>query len=96
MAPLAPEVPASGSDAEVPKAQELPASQAMVTTSPPPPSTALLSLGPSAFPDVLERALSAMTLMREYLQGADRRLVVGRLELVSLAGLILMCLSGRR
>ena len=96
MAPLAPDVPTPGSVAEIAKAQEPPSSQAMVTTSPPPPSAALLPPGPSASPDVLERALSAMTLMREYLQGADRRLVVGRLELVSLAGLILMCLSGRR
>ena len=70
VAPLAPEVPTSGSVAEVPKAQELPASQAMVTKSPPPPSAALLSRGPLASLDVLERALSAMTLLREDLQGA--------------------------
>ena len=83
MAPLAPEVPTSGSVAEVPNAQELPASQAMVTTSPLPPSVALLSPGPSASPDVLERALSAMTLQREGLRKADPRLVAERLELVS-------------
>nr|XP_020170404.1 translation initiation factor IF-2-like [Aegilops tauschii subsp. strangulata] len=83
VAPLAPEVPTSGSVAEVPKAQELPASQAMVMTSPPPPSAALLSPGHSASPDVLERALSAMTPLREDLQGADPRLVAGHLELAS-------------
>ena len=83
MAPLAPKAPGSGSAAEVPKAQELPASQAMLTTPPPPPSAALLSPGPSGSPDVLEHALSAMTLLREDLQGADPRLVAGRLVLVS-------------
>nr|XP_040256276.1 tol-Pal system protein TolA-like [Aegilops tauschii subsp. strangulata] len=33
-------------------------------------------------PDVLERTLSEMTQLREDLQGADRRLMAGRLELV--------------
>ena len=49
----------------------------------PPPSAALLTLDPSASPDILERALSALTLLREDLQGTDRRLVAGRLELIS-------------
>nr|XP_020200442.1 microtubule cross-linking factor 1-like [Aegilops tauschii subsp. strangulata] len=83
VAPLAPDVPTPGSVAEIAKAQEPLSSQAMVRTSPPPPSVALLPPGPSASPDVLERALSAMTLLREDIQGADRRLVAGRLELVS-------------
>ena len=83
VAPLAPDVPTPGSVVEIAKAQEPPSSQAMVTTSPPPTSAALLSPGPSASPDVLERALSAMTLLREDLQGADPRLVAGRLELAS-------------
>ena len=61
VAPLAPEVPTSGSVAWVPKAQELPASQAMVTTLPPPPSAALLTPDPSASPNVLEHALSTLT-----------------------------------
>ena len=83
MAPLAPEVPASGSGAGVPEAQEPPASQAMVAMLPTPPPAALLTPDPSASSNVLERALSAMTLLRGDLQGADPRLVAGRLELVS-------------
>ena len=54
-----------------------------MTTSPPPSSSALLTPGSSASPDVLEWALSVMALLREDLQGTDRRLVAGRLELVS-------------
>ena len=54
-----------------------------MTMLPPPPPTTLLASDPSASPDVLERALSVMTLLREDLQGTDRRLVAGRLELVS-------------
>ena len=65
-APLTREVPESGSGAEVQEAQELPASQAMVTTTPLPPSSAmLLTPGSSASPDVLERALSEMARLRE-------------------------------
>ena len=48
-----------------------------------PSSAALLTPDPSASPDILERALSALTLLREDLQGTDRRLVAGRLELIS-------------
>nr|XP_020188268.1 MAP7 domain-containing protein 1-like [Aegilops tauschii subsp. strangulata] len=83
VAPLAPEAPASGSAAEVSKVQEPPVSQAMVMIPSPPSPAALLIPGPSASRDVLERALSEMTRLREDLQGADPHLVAGRLELVS-------------
>ena len=82
-APLTQEVPAPGSGAEVQEAQELPASQAMVTTTPLPPSAMLLTPGSSASPDVLERALSEMARLREDLQSAEPLLAAGRLELVS-------------
>ena len=55
----------------------------MVTTSLLPPPAVPLIPGPSASPDVLEHALLEMAQLREDLQGADRRLVAGRLELVS-------------
>ena len=55
----------------------------MVTMLPPPSPAVLLTPDPSSSADVLERALSALTLLREDLQGTDRRLVVGRLELIS-------------
>nr|XP_020156657.1 vegetative cell wall protein gp1-like [Aegilops tauschii subsp. strangulata] len=83
VAPLAPEAPASGSAAEVSRAQEPPVSQAMVMIPYPPPPAAPLLPSPSASSDVLERALSEMTRLREDLQGADPLLVAGRLELVS-------------
>nr|XP_020174052.1 testis-specific gene A8 protein-like [Aegilops tauschii subsp. strangulata] len=76
-ATLAPEAPASGLAAEVPKAQEPSASQAIVTTLPHPSSAAPLTPDPSASPDILERALSALTLLREDLQGTDRRRWLG-------------------
>nr|XP_020178316.1 predicted GPI-anchored protein 58 [Aegilops tauschii subsp. strangulata] len=82
VAPLAPEAPVSGSAAEVSKAQEPPVSQAVVTIPSPPPPAASLIPGPSASPDVLERALLEMAQLREDLQGADSHLVAGRLELV--------------
>ena len=53
----------------------------MVTMLSPPPSAALLTLDPSTSPDILERALSTLTLLREDLQGTARRLEAGRLEL---------------
>ena len=82
-APLTREVPESGSGAEVQEAQELPASQAMVTTTPlPPPSAMLLAPGSSASPDVLERALSKMVRLREDLQSAEPLLAAGHLGLV--------------
>ena len=65
MAPLAPKAPASGSAAEVPKAQEPSASHAIVTMLPLPSSATLLSPDSSTSPDILERALSVMTLLRE-------------------------------
>ena len=83
VAPLAPEVPVSGSAARASRTQEPPASQAMVAMLPTPPPAALLTPDPSASSNVLERALSAMTLLRGDLQGADPRLVAGRLEQVS-------------
>nr|XP_020200821.1 uncharacterized protein KIAA1522-like [Aegilops tauschii subsp. strangulata] len=82
MAPLAPEALVSSPAARVPKAQEPPVSQALVTMLCPPPTAPLLP-GPSASPDVLERALLEMTRLREDLQGPDRHLAAGRLELVS-------------
>ena len=48
----------------------------------PPPSAALLTPDPSTSPDVLERALSVLTLLREDLQGTDHHLAIGRLELI--------------
>ena len=83
MALLAPEAPAPGSAAGASEAQELPASQAMVTIPSPPPPAAPLIPSPSASLDVLERAFLEMTRLREDLQGADPLLVAGILELVS-------------
>ena len=82
VAPLAPEVPTSGSVAGVPQVQELLASQAMVTMLSPPSGT-LLTPDSSASPNVLEHALFALTLLRVDLQGTDRHLAAGRLELIS-------------
>ena len=48
----------------------------------PPPPIMPLALDPSDAPDVLGEALSALTRLRDDLQGADPRLVVGRLELI--------------
>ena len=82
MAPLAPEVPASGAVDEVSAAPEPAISQALATTSPPP--TAAPSLpGSSTSAAVLERALSEMTQLQADLLSADPCLVVGRLELAS-------------
>nr|XP_020199002.1 predicted GPI-anchored protein 58 [Aegilops tauschii subsp. strangulata] len=71
VAPLAPEAPASGPAAEVSRAQEPAVSRAMVTIPSPCPPAAPLIPGPSASPDVLERALLEMAWLREDLQGAD-------------------------
>ena len=49
----------------------------------PPPSVTPLARDPSASLDALEKALSALTWLRDDLQGTDRRLVAGRLELIS-------------
>nr|XP_020165581.1 brain acid soluble protein 1-like [Aegilops tauschii subsp. strangulata] len=82
------EAPALNSLAEVPQAQELPASfsaainsQILATMLHPPPVSPL-ARDPSASPDALEEALSALTRLRDDLQGADRRLMAGRLELI--------------
>nr|XP_020192089.2 MAP7 domain-containing protein 1-like [Aegilops tauschii subsp. strangulata] len=83
VAPLALEALVSSPAAGVPKVQEPPVPQAVVTIPSPPPPAAPLTPGPSASPDVLEHALLEMTRLREDLQGADPHLVAGRLELVS-------------
>ena len=80
MAPLAPEVPASGAVDEVPAAPEPAISQALATTSPPPTAAPSL-LGSSTSATVLERALLEMTQLQADLLSADLRLVAGRLEL---------------
>lgn len=82
MAPLAPEVPASGSAEEVPTAPEPAVSQALVTASPPPNAAPPLR-GSSAPAAVLERALSEMTQLQADLLSADPRLVPGRVEMAS-------------
>ena len=82
MAPLAPEVPVSGSAEEAPTAPEPAVSQALVTVSLPPTATPPL-LGSYAPAAVLERALSEMTQLQADLLSADPRLVPGRLELAS-------------
>nr|XP_020157470.1 atherin-like [Aegilops tauschii subsp. strangulata] len=86
----APEALALSSPAEVPQAQEPPTSssaatnsQILATTLPPPPPISPLACDPSASPNALEEALSALTQLRDDLQGADLRLVVGHLELIS-------------
>nr|XP_020172992.1 translation initiation factor IF-2-like [Aegilops tauschii subsp. strangulata] len=85
----APEAPALGSPAEVLKSSEPPALSA-AATSPimalapfPPSSITPPNRGPSAAPDALEEALSALNQLRDDLHGADRRLASGRLELIS-------------
>lgn len=65
MAPLAPKEPAFGSVAEVAKALEPSASQAVVTMLPLPSSAAPLTSDPSGSPNILEHALSTLTLLRE-------------------------------
>ena len=72
MALLAPEVPVPDAVAEVAKAQEPPVSRDVATLLPPP--LAPLVPCPSAFSDVLERALSGMVQLQEDLQGAEPRL----------------------
>ena len=82
MAPLAPEVPASGAVDEVPAAPEPAISQALATTLPP-PSVAPSLPGSSTSAAVLERALLEMIQLQADLLSADPRLVAGRLELAS-------------
>nr|XP_020170420.1 translation initiation factor IF-2-like [Aegilops tauschii subsp. strangulata] len=85
----APEAPAPSSPTEAPKAQEPPASsaaanlQALVPMLSPPLPITPLGHDPSASLDALEEALPALTQLREDLQGTDRRLASGCLELIS-------------
>nr|XP_020172660.1 protein diaphanous homolog 1-like [Aegilops tauschii subsp. strangulata] len=84
----APEAPVLSSPAEAPQAPEPPASSAAINSeilvmTLPPPSIIPLAHDPSTSPDALEKALSALTRPWDDLQGADRRLVAGRLELIS-------------
>ena len=73
MAPLAPEVPASGPVEEVPAAPEPAVSQALVTASSPPTAASPLP-GSSAPAAVLERALLEMTQLQADLLSEDPRL----------------------
>nr|XP_020192045.1 translation initiation factor IF-2-like [Aegilops tauschii subsp. strangulata] len=83
------EAPALSSPAEAPQALELPASSStaidsqILATMLPPSFITPPARDPSTSPDALEKALSALTRLRDDLQGADRRLVAGRLELIS-------------
>ena len=82
MAPLAPEVLASGAVDKVPAAPEPAISRALATTSLPPTAAPPLP-GPSAPAAVLERALAEMTQLQADVLSADPCLVAGRLELAS-------------
>ena len=81
MAPLTLEAPALNAVAEVAKAQEVPASQAVITlpSSPPTPPAPVSSASSVA----LDRAADELSQLREDLRGVDPHLVAGRLELVS-------------
>nr|XP_040249526.1 dynactin subunit 1-like [Aegilops tauschii subsp. strangulata] len=87
IAKSAPVGPAPSSLAEVAKAQEPPAPsasanlQALVPTPSSPPSIVPLGRDPPASPNALGHALFALTQLHDDLQGADRRLASGRLEL---------------
>ena len=81
MAPLTLEAPALDVVAEVAKAHELPVSQAVITLPSSPPAP--LVPDSSASSAALDRAADELSRLREDLQGADPRLVAGRLELVS-------------
>nr|XP_020189255.1 uncharacterized protein LOC109774906 [Aegilops tauschii subsp. strangulata] len=78
----APGAPAPSSPVDVSMVKEPPASssssvasaQVAAVTLPPPPPISLLARDPSASPDSLEKALSALTRLRDDLQGADHRL----------------------
>nr|XP_020190845.1 atherin-like [Aegilops tauschii subsp. strangulata] len=85
----APEAPAPSLPAEAPKAQEPPASsgainlQALASMLPPPLPITPLGRDPSASPHAPGEALSTLTQLRDDLQGANRRVAAGRLELIS-------------
>ena len=83
--------PATGSSSRGPEArphEEVipaadPALEALALTSPAEVPKAPESTVPSAAPDALEEALSMLNQLSSDLQGADRRRVSGRLELIS-------------
>ena len=81
MAPLTLEALALNVVSKVAKAQEVPASQAVITlpSSPPTPSAPVSSASSAA----LDRAADELSRLREDLRSMDPRLVVGRLELAS-------------
>ena len=65
----------------MPQAREAPSSQAVITLSSSPPAPpAPVSSDPSV---ILDQAVNKLSRLREDLQSADPRLVVGRLELAS-------------
>ena len=81
MAPLTLEVPTLDAATEVAKAQGVPSSQDVITLSsslPIPPAP--VSSDSSA---VLDRAANKLSWLREDLQSADPRRMVGRLELAA-------------
>nr|XP_040254228.1 nascent polypeptide-associated complex subunit alpha, muscle-specific form-like [Aegilops tauschii subsp. strangulata] len=89
-AKAAPEAPIPSSPADVPRVQEPPVSsstatsaQATTTTLPPPLLIMPLARDPSTSHDALEEAFSALTRLRGDLQGPNRRLASGHLELIS-------------
>nr|XP_020192514.1 transcription initiation factor TFIID subunit 3-like [Aegilops tauschii subsp. strangulata] len=77
VAPLALEALVSGPAAGVTKAEEPPVSQALVTTSSPPPAAPLLP-GPSVSPDVLEPTLSQAAATSEKERQAVAQAVAAR------------------
>ena len=80
MAPLTLELPALDAAAEVSKAQGAPSSQAVITLPSSPPAP--LVPDSSASSAALDRAADELSRLREDLQGANPRLVAGRLELI--------------
>nr|XP_020201555.1 proline-rich protein 36-like [Aegilops tauschii subsp. strangulata] len=85
----APEALIPSPSAEAPQAPELLASSSValnlqvLAMTLPPSSAPPPARDPSTSPDALEHALSALARLQGDLQGADHRLVVGRLELIS-------------
>ena len=84
-----PEAPIPSSPADAAKVQKpptplpvIPSSQVLATEQPP-PLVESLARDPFASPDALEEALFALARLWGDLQGAHRRLVVERLELIS-------------
>ena len=81
VAPLTLEASALDAIAEATKAQELPVSQAVITLPSSPPTP--LVPDSSASSAALDRAAAKLGRLQEDLQGANPRLVAGRLELIS-------------